>query len=329
MSILVLTLLSQLTVDAGPIKVVCGGQEVTLQGSITNAPVNFTLDWDGLFGYELHVVNPAVTTEYTLTLTDLDTLLETSDTTRVLVHPGDADLNGDFFYDEQDWLLYFGEWRKPNHASDMDPDLDGQVTILDWFYFCNFTLDPPNTPPFFVTSIESVGVISNQLVVIPYEIDDLEQTPYIKIDQLPPNGTATISAGVLRYSSNAGFSGTDSFTVRAYDHFTPSEGLYSAPEIVNVTVIPPETWQDLYNDIFFPVCKACHIDANEGMLSLSSYKNAQMGGASGPGFVIGDPSSSLIYIRVSNETMPLMAPPLSFEDKERIRLWILQGAPEF
>lgn len=320
--LLAMTFMAQISVDAGPAKAVCGGQAVTLEGSIQNPPTNYSLDWDGMAGYELLVASPTVDTLYTFTLTDLDTMLTYSDTTWVLVHPSDPDLNGDFNYDLTDWRLLWANWQTTNPPLDMDPDGDGQVTILDWFYFCNFVQNPPNTPPMLQT-VQPETTVTSETVTIAYDLSDLEQTPVLQIASPPDNGFASIIAGVLRYTSDPGFEGTDTFEIRGFD------GTYhSQVQTVQVDVIAPENWTDLYNDIFFVRCKACHIDAAEGGLSLNTYAQAQAGGNSGPGFIPGMPSGSWIYIRVANESMPALPPPLSFEDKERIRVWILRGAPE-
>ncbi|MCB1045327.1 MAG: hypothetical protein KDC35_20465 [Acidobacteria bacterium] len=320
MTLLLFLYLGQTSVDAGRAKTICGGEAVTLEGAVTNPPANYALDWNGMPGYEYFVAFPVGTTAYTFTLTDLDTLETYQDTTWVLVHPGDPDLNGDFMYNLDDWRLFWSYWREDMAPLDMDPDGDGNVTILDWFYFCNFDENPNNTPPI-LDPISQVATITAQTVVLPYFMMDAEQTPLLQLVTPPNNGLASIIAGVLRYTSNPGFSGVDSFDVRAWD------GQYfSATQTAMVNVIPPETWTDIYNDIFFVECKACHIDAVSGGLSLSTYASAQAGGFSGNGFVPGSPSMSPIYLRVASESMPLGRPPLSFEDKERIRLWIYYGA---
>ncbi len=313
-------MLFQTGVDAGPAQVSCDGSLVTLAATPINPPSNYLVEWeDGVAPGVFLVANPPQTTSYRVFLTDLDTLQVYEDTTRVLVHPTSADLFADGMFDELDWLVFFSNWRGDFITPELDPDGDGRISILDWFYLCNFNVQPENTPP--SLTIEDVTTYQNETVIVPYIADDNEQTPQLIVAAQPFHGTALLLSGVLRYVPNPGFTGNDSFEVQVTDGY-----LTTPPETVEVLVLQPDTWSDLYDDIFFVWCKACHIDAVSGGLSLSTYALAQQGGVSGAGFIAGDPGSSPLYLRVANGSMPLGFDPLSFEDIERIRLWILRGA---
>ena len=137
----------------------------------------------------------------------------------------------------------------------------------------------------------------------------------------PQNGIAFVLSGQLRYSPNLGFLGQDLFTLTAQD------GTYQTdPVSVAIEVIAPDTYTDLFNDIFNIRCRACHIEAVSGGLSLTTFACAQKGGKSGAGFIPGFPENSPIHLRVTGGTMPPFPPTLDFLEKERIRLWILKGA---
>ena len=314
------SVMGQTGVDAGPALVSCGASTVTLKAFPMNPPANYLLEWAGAPGTgPFYVVNPTETTEFQIFMTDLDTNTVYTDTTRVLVHPGNPDVFPDGELDALDWLAFFSNWENPDAGSDFDPDADGEVTILDFFYFCNFEVSPPNTPP--SLSISDAITYRNEAIEIDYTIDDGEQIPELVVDVDPSHGVVFQLAGDLFYDPNPEFTGEDQFQVYA------SDGLITTlNETVHVEILEPDTWDDLYNDIFFVYCKACHIDATSGGLSLATYGAAQSGGLSGAGFIAGNPDQSPIYLRVANETMPLMMDPLSFQEKERIRLWILRGA---
>ncbi len=313
-------LLAQTGVDAGPAQVSCDGSTVTLAATPINPPVNYLIEWEGAPAPGVFLtVNPTATTTYRVSLTDLDTNQVYEDTARVLVHPLTSDLFPDGMYNGQDWLVYFAAWGAPPGQPELDPDNDGSVTVLDAFYFCNFDVLPPNTPP--RCTFNDTFTFSNQEVDIEYDIDDDEQTPVLQIVSQPANGTALLFEDRLIFSPNPDFVGTDSFEVNCTDGF-----LTTPNETVVVEVLEPDTWTDLYNDIFFVSCKACHIDAVSGGLSLSTHALAQAGGVSGAGFIAGFPELSPIYLRVADASMPLGLPPLSSIEIERIRQWIINGA---
>jgi len=322
MYLIILTLIAQTGIDAGPTQVSCDGSTVTLFATPINPPANYTIAWDDAPAAGVFLtVNPDATTTYRVVMTDLDTLQEYEDTARVLVHPLTSDLFPDGMYDWQDWLVYFAAWNQPPAQAALDPDNDGHVTILDSFYFCNFDVWPPNTPPRLVAA--DGATFQDEEVIIDYTIEDDEQTPTLQIPVQGANGMALLTGGVLRYFPNAAFVGTDAFEINATDGF-----LTTPNQVVTVEVLEPDNWDDLYNDIFFVKCKACHIDAVSGGLALNTYALAQQGGDNGAGFVAGFPELSPIYLRVADGSMPLGLPPLSSIEIERIRQWVLRGAPE-
>jgi len=317
---LMATCMGQVGVDAGPALVSCDGSTVTLKATPQNPPLNYLLEWeDNPSPGPFLVVNPFVTTTYRVYLTDLDTNTVYEDTATVFVHPGDPDVFPDGELDHLDWMAFFAEWQMPLMDLDFDPDGDGETSILDFFYFCNFEVSPPNTPP--SLSIGNALTYREEAVSIAFQIADAEQIPELVIAVPPNNGVVFQLGGELFYDPNPGFTGTDQFEVYASDGY-----ITTLNEVVSVEVLVPDTWIDLYNDIFFVYCKACHIDAVSGGLSLATYGAAQNGGLSGAGFLAGNPDQSPLYLRVANDSMPLMMDPLSEFEKERIRLWILRGA---
>jgi len=315
--------LFQTGVDAGPARVACDGSYLTLRATPIDPPAEYMIQWEdsdepGVF----LVVEPEQTTTYRVFLTDLLTDEVYEDEVRVLVHPGSADLFLDGFYDIMDTLEMVSHWGQPGPGLALDPDGDGATTILDTFYLCDFDLDPPNAPP--NLEIGSAVTTEGDTVIIPYTPSDPENQPLLlEIDDQPAQGFAFFLNGNLRYSPNDGFVGDDFFSV------TISDGLIvSEPYRVDIKVIAPDTFADLYQDIFFVRCWACHIDTVSGGLSLASYEAAQMQGDSGdPGFVPGFPELSPIYIRTRDGEMPPAGQtPLTPLEIERIRLWILRGA---
>ncbi len=315
-------LLFQTGVEAGPVQVSCDGSPATLAATIIDPPANFTIEWEDGFQPGLFLVDsPTQTTEYRVILTDLDTAATYEDTTRILVHPGNPDLVPDGMYNGDDWLALFEAWSETPPTVDFDPDMDGEVTILDWFYFCNFDANPINTPPSLM--VEDQITFKNESVNIGVVLADEEQTSLLQIASPPLHGSAFLLSGSLWYNPNPEFVGVDFFEVQVTD------GTYTTlPVTIEVQVLEPDNWSDIYNNIFFVTCKACHIDAVSGGLSLASYAQAQSGGVSGAGFIPGNPNSSPIYLRVADGSMPLVGGPLTAQEVERIRQWILRGAQE-
>ncbi len=74
-------------------------------------------------------------------------------------------------------------------------------------------------------------------------------------------------------------------------------------------------------------CVKCHGPAKaEGKLDLSTAAAVARGGENGPVVASHEPDESLIWERVAADEMPPKH-PLQPEEKERIRQWILDGAP--
>jgi mono/diheme cytochrome c family protein len=73
-------------------------------------------------------------------------------------------------------------------------------------------------------------------------------------------------------------------------------------------------------------CSACHGPSGSGGLDVSSYETLLAGGDSGPGIVPGDPASSLVFLRQS-EDAPHYG-QLESDDLAFLEEWILAGAPE-
>jgi hypothetical protein len=316
----IVSVLMQAGVDAGPARASCAGSVVTLAAEPINPPANYEIQWEDAAAPGVFLVDtPMESTQYRVFLTDLDTLDVYEDTTWILVHPGSADLFSDGLQNDQDWAVLFAAWGEPPPHPDFDPNQNQRLDILDWFYICNYDVAPPNTPPMF--SVEDAFTSADEAVNVAYTLDDLEQVPTLVIETLPANGLATFISGDLRYTPNEGFLGLDSFWVAADDGY-----LRTPAQEVLVEVLAPDTWSDLYNDIFLPRCNACHIEAVSGGLSLATYGAAQVGGNSGAGFVAGQPDLSPIYLRVRDGSMPLIGPPLPMLEVERIRLWIVRGA---
>ncbi|CAM2065330.1 PSCyt1 domain-containing protein [Sulfidibacter corallicola] len=315
------SLMAQIGVDAGPAPASCGGSIVTLAASPVNPPARFEIQWEdapepGIF----LVVTPLETTEYRVFLTDLDTDIVYEATTRVLVHPGSPDLFSDGILDSKDWGQWFAAWGEAPPDEDYDPDRDQVLTLLDWFYFCNLVDFPENTPPS-LTVEATTFTFESQSVSISYEANDAEQQPLLVIARQPDHGFVNVINGILRYLPDEQFVGNDSFEVAATDG-----RLTTLPETVAIEVLPPDNYTDLLTDIFEVHCWACHINASEGGLNLSTYDEAETGGNSGPAFIPFEPNLSPLYDRVVSDEMPLGRDPLSQLEKERIRDWIQRGA---
>ena len=315
-----LIVIVQIGIDAGPVRTSCQGSLTTLVAEPVNPPPNYLIEWEvGMEPGPFLVVGPVETTQYRVFLTDLDTSMVYEDTTQVLVHPGSADLVPDGMFDQMDFFAWVQGWQMDVTNPDLDPDGDNLVTVLDWFYFCDFDANPVNTPP--SLSVEDGITSQGDTLVVPFEIEDDEQVPSLQIQTAPVNGFALVINGQLRYTPDSEYVGMDSFEVFATD------GTFQTPtELVTIQVIEPDTWGDLFDDIFVPSCQACHIDAVSGGLSLATYELAQAGGVSGAGFVGGNPELSPLYLRVADGSMPLVGPELTELEIERIRIWIIKGA---
>jgi hypothetical protein len=247
----------------------------------------------------------------------------------VFVHPGDANLNGDEdgmgnpIYNGEDLDVYFAAWGEvaPMNTA-LDPDGDNQVTIFDYFYFCNHEADPPNTPPT-LTIDPAAETFAGESVNIAFSIADAEQTPQLIIGD-PSNGVVLQIGGELVYDPDPGFVGFDTFSLQVTD------GIVVTPELViQVNVRPLETWNDIYTGILVPNCEGCHMGgARAGGLDLDTFAAARAGGNNPPGFIPGQPNASQLYLRVADGSMPLGSLPLTDDEIERIFNWIIRGAPE-
>ncbi len=106
----------------------------------------------------------------------------------------------------------------------------------------------------------------------------------------------------------------------------PAPEAMAAAEAGLVTV----NFADHVLPIFKSRCASCHNeDKRRGGLSLESYASALAGGSSGAVLVPGDPDGSRLLRLVSRVEEPNMPPsgdPLTEEQLNTIREWILQGA---
>lgn len=312
----------QVGIDAGPVRVSCDQSVTTLVAHPLNPPENYEIQWEianqpGVF----LIVSPDRTTFYRVFMTDLDTQQVYEDWTKVLVHPGSADLNGDGFYDRADTDLWLSAWPTGLSIENTDANRDGRTNVLDWFYLCNFDEDPPNTPPNLILSQNQITVLPDEEVVVLYEVEDAEQTALVRLHDQASRGSAFILDDAIHYRSDPGEVGHDRFTVVATDG-----RLTTPPVAVEVEIVREDTFADIKRDLFDNHCENCHIAASEGGLNLGTYESARAGGINPPGFVPGSPFLSPIYTRVLSDEMPRQAKPLSFAAKERLRLWILRGA---
>ena len=94
--------------------------------------------------------------------------------------------------------------------------------------------------------------------------------------------------------------------------------------------IPVDYVQDI-KTIFAKHCTSCHgPKKQQNGLRLDTAAAAIAGGDSGPAIVPGKPNESLIINAIDGgsdlERMPLEGPPLSREQAELVRAWVIQGA---
>ena len=84
-------------------------------------------------------------------------------------------------------------------------------------------------------------------------------------------------------------------------------------------------------EIFRKRCQGCHQPANKnGNLVLTSFALVMKGGKQGPLIVRGKPDQSLLikYVIGPEPKMPISGDPLTKQQIEALRLWILQGAQD-
>ena len=92
--------------------------------------------------------------------------------------------------------------------------------------------------------------------------------------------------------------------------------------ILNITY----SYEGDIEQIFSSNCTICHSQSVNSPLPpfLNTYdliKNCDC-------TVALDPSASPLYLNIDSGYMPYESSPLSNEDKEKIRIWILEGMPE-
>lgn len=75
-------------------------------------------------------------------------------------------------------------------------------------------------------------------------------------------------------------------------------------------------------------CLQCHGGVHQrGGLDLRSHESAVKGSETGPVVVAGKPDESLLWKKLSTDAMPKTDNKVSASNKQRIRAWILAGAP--
>jgi hypothetical protein len=104
------------------------------------------------------------------------------------------------------------------------------------------------------------------------------------------------------------------------------------PPEISAEATPPARAASFSKDVL-PILKSSCVKCHGGKetkakLDLSSYAAAKKGGKSGPGFVEGDPNSSLLVTSISGDKpdMPKKAAPLSKAQVTLISTWIKEGA---
>jgi cytochrome b subunit of formate dehydrogenase/mono/diheme cytochrome c family protein len=98
----------------------------------------------------------------------------------------------------------------------------------------------------------------------------------------------------------------------------------SGLETPGVAAIP--TWNANIGPLFASKCTSCHGAGAMGGLNLLTYADAMKGGATGPIFIPGDATNSLIITKFLSGGHPFAS--LSPEEIALIEAWINAGAPE-
>src|SRR3954469_5004217 len=93
----------------------------------------------------------------------------------------------------------------------------------------------------------------------------------------------------------------------------------------------PEFFEERIRPVLFEVCGECHVDDDEGGLTLDSREAMLKGGDTGPAIVPGDPDKSLLMHVIRRDEgfprMPKSAPKLADDKIAAFAEWIKAGAP--
>jgi len=166
-------------------------------------------------------------------------------------------------------------------------------------------------------------------------------TPDAVLDQVLQSDPAAIRAALEAMRVQAETLAAESATLRAQQAeaeaklaeirkvISPLMALVPAP--VQEAAGPKFTFTKDIFPIFEAKCLSCHeVDKRRGGLSLSTFNHAMEGGSSGQVIVPGDPDGSRLVKLVLQMTEPIMPPKgegLDDDTIEKIRQWILEGAP--
>jgi len=85
------------------------------------------------------------------------------------------------------------------------------------------------------------------------------------------------------------------------------------------TYVTPPTYTSLKADVLTTRCASCH--GSSGGFSTQTYSSIITR------VTPGNPSASLLYTRVANDSMPASGGPLTAAQKQKIYDWIMDGAP--
>jgi len=117
-------------------------------------------------------------------------------------------------------------------------------------------------------------------------------------------------------------------TVQVFVPQTPTPLPPTPTSAPNGALVPGEvpTWVGQIGALFASKCTGCHDADATGGLNLTTYADTVTGGKSGPFFVAGDPSGSLILIKFQSGDHPYAT--LTPEELALIEAWITGGALE-
>jgi uncharacterized membrane protein len=111
---------------------------------------------------------------------------------------------------------------------------------------------------------------------------------------------------------------------------TPTPIPAPTPVVDPVSVEP--TWNSIYTNIFEPKCIKCHQAGKEGR-DYPLADRAYVTDEENLFLKIGNPARSNLYIAITRQDRGIMPPPktgmpLSDQEREAIRIWILNGAKD-